>query len=163
MDRRLVFRGMLGLAAVMATPLAIAKGRARFRGRGLASGSSYKGPVMTRAQLAQCVQMQRDIDSDSVEVEILQADLRKSESELNALEAQIRRQEAMLDRYSQESVDSYNRLVARHRRLVQAHNAKLPEVNAVIDRSNGAVERFNAQCAEKSYYESDMQAVLNGR
>jgi len=118
---------------------------------------------MTRAQLSQCVQQQRAIDDDSTEIEVLQADLRRSEAELNAVESQIRRQELTLDRYSQESVDSYNRLVARHRRMVQAHNAKLPQVNGKIEQSNQAVERFNAQCAEKSYYESDMQAVLNGR
>jgi hypothetical protein len=161
--RRSALFGAVGLVAVIAAPEVLARRRAGFRMRGLPNGARYKGPVLTRDQLRQCVAEQRAINASEAELDRLQASLAKSEAAINRLEAQINAQEPLVDRYSQASVDSFNALIARHKHLVATHNTKLPSANARVEQVNAAVARFNEKCAEHVYYERDMQAVLAGK
>jgi len=161
--RRSTLLGLLGLGAALATPAALARGRARFRSRGLPAGAVHRGPVLSRAQLSECVAQQKAIDNDGTEVDRLQAEINQSEVALNARELSINRREAMVDHYSQQSVDNFNRLIDQHRREVERHNAMLGRASERIDQVNAAVQRFNTQCADRAYYESDMRAVLAER
>lgn len=47
--------------------------------------------------------------------------------------------------------------------MVEAYNARLPGINAQVEQLNAAVAGFNARCADRAYYESDMAAVRTGR
>jgi hypothetical protein len=161
--RRAALLGILGIAAVVAAPGALARRRAGFRMRGLPNGARHKGPVLTRDQLRQCVAEQDAINVLGDDADKLQASLAESEASINRLEAQINAQEPLVDRYSQESVDSFNTLIDRHKRLVSAHNGNLPSANARVEQVNAAVQRFNAKCADRVYYESDMRAVRAGK
>ncbi len=163
LKRRSAIVGLLGLGVALAAPGAFARGRVRFRSRGLPAGAVYRGPVLTRDQLRQCVAQQEAINKEGDEVDLLQSRLNQSEADLNALEESIKRQEAMVDRYSQQSVDNFNMLIERHRRQVERHNANLGYANARVDKVNRAVERFNAECGDRAYYDSDMRAVLAGK
>jgi hypothetical protein len=60
-------------------------------------------------------------------------------------EVLIEKQKATVNRYSQRSVDGFNASVTRF--------------NADGVAANGQVDAFNAGCANRAYYESDMHAV----
>lgn len=136
-----------------------ARRRGGFRARGLAHGAVAKGPVLSRDQLRVCVQIQRSLGSMEASIARMQAQLGTQESELNRLVRQIEMQEPLVDRYSQASVDGFNALVNRHGRMVEAYNARLPMVNGHVEAMNRNVDTFNARCADREYYESDMIAV----
>lgn len=105
-------------------------GRIRF-GKGLSRGAKYSGPTLSRQQLAVCVQMQERVNS--------------AFAKLDRDEALLKQQEAAVDPYSQVSVDNFNSLVSAF--------------NADGERANAGVDQFNKACADRAYYESDMQAV----
>lgn len=163
LKRRSAIFGILSIAAVVAAPEVIARRRAGFRGRGLPNGASYKGPVLTRDQLRQCVAEQKAINASETDADRLQNLLAESEANIKSLEAEINARQPLVDRYSQESVDEFNALIDRHQRLVASHNAAIPGVKTKVQQVNAAVERFNMSCADRVYYESDMQAVRAGR
>lgn len=151
------------MTLVVIAPKAVARRRASFHMRGLPDGAYHKGPVLTREQLRQCVAEENAINASGAQVDALQASLEASEASINRLENQINAQEPFVDRYSQESVARFNALIERHKHLVATHNSNLPVVNARVDQVNAAVQRFNSKCADRVYYESDMQAILVGK
>lgn len=161
--RRAALLGIVAIAGIVVVPEVLARRRAGSGMRGLPNGARHKGPVLTRDQLRQCVAEQNTINTLESEMDRLRASLTQSEASINRLEAQISEQQPLIDRYSQESVDSFNALIDQHKRLVDAHNAKLPVTNISVEKVNSAVDRFNAKCADRVYYENDMQAVLAGK
>lgn len=161
--RRAALFGIMAIGAVVAAPEVLARRRTGFRMRGLPNGARHKGPVLTREQLRECVAEQNFINVSEAELERLQASIAQSEASINGLEAQINMQEPLVDRYSQESINSFNALIDRHKRLVAAHNAKLPDTNNRVQQINTFVQKFNEKCADRVYYESDMQAILAGK
>ena len=165
MNRRAVIFGLLGFAAAFTAPEAAGRGgrRAGFRLRGLPNGARHKGSGLTRDQLRQCVNEQKVINAGSGQVDRLQASISVDAAEISRLERQIAAQESLVNVYSQESVDQFNALVNRHRQMVTAYNDRLPAANARVEQMNAAVRRFNTECADRVYYESDMNAVVAGR
>lgn len=165
MNRRSVIFGLLGFAAAFTLPEAVARGgrRAGFRLRGLPNGARHKGSVLTRDQLRQCVNEQKEINTGSDLVDRLQSSISVDAAEISRLERQIAVQESLVNVYSQESVDEFNALISRHRKMVTAYNDRLPAAKARVEQMNAAVSRFNAKCADRVYYQSDMNAVVAGR
>lgn len=160
--RRLILLGLVGITVSTLAPSASAQKRVRLRMRGLPNGARYNGTVLTRDQLRQCVAEQNWIEKSEAEVDRIQSSISSSENAITRLEAEIKIREPQVDRYSEESVNSFNVLIDRHRNLVDAHNAKLPNANIRIEQMNAAIQRFNAKCANHAYYDSDMRAVLSG-
>lgn len=107
--------------------------RVRFGGRGIRGRGHYSQNVLTQDQLKTCLTKERHTNTLSAEVDQDAADLNE--------------QERRVDLYSQSSVDAFNRRV---------HN-----YNAKVQQLQSAVNEFNALCADKGYYESDMQAAKN--
>ncbi|MGQ0792813.1 MAG: hypothetical protein ACT4NX_01865 [Deltaproteobacteria bacterium] len=164
-SRRAALFGLFGFAITLIIQDADARGRRRagFRTRGLSIGARHKGPVLARDQLSQCVKEQNAINASGDQVDQLQASIAANAVKINRLETEITAQEGLVDVYSQDSIDSFNALVDRHRQLVAAHNNRLPDANARVEQVNAAVARFNAKCADRAYYQYDMDAVLVGK
>jgi multidrug resistance efflux pump len=87
--------------------------------------------VLSRDGLRECVRLERDINLRLAALDLAEQDLQ--------------RRQALVDAYSQRSVDDFNQRVDRFNRDGEAANA--------------LVRRFNAQCANHAYFEADMQAV----
>ncbi len=114
---------------------------------------------MSQAELRTCLQAEQALNVRSDEIDQQELGIQKQQTQLEELEARIERQKPLVDRYSQESVDSFNRLISRHRRLAKEYNQSVEPFNNKIAAYKADQDRFNATCAGKSYYESDMQAV----
>jgi hypothetical protein len=131
-------RKLLGIVLPVATVLSIAiptvaeaRRRVRFSGRGLPTGAKYNGPTLSRSELGNCVKQERSINEKFAALEKEEVDLKSAE--LN------------VDSYSQRSVDEFNQRVSNFNSGGEAVNAQ--------------VYSFNQSCANRTYYESDMQAV----
>jgi hypothetical protein len=124
------------------------------------SGRGSYGPgVLTQDQLEQCIRLERDINTRADSVDAEEAALNARQAEIERLGMEIDLRAGRVDRYSQVSVDNYNRLVMQHRSKVGDFNARLPAFNARVEAHNAQVGEFNAICAQRRYYQSDMQAV----
>lgn len=104
--------------------------RVRF-GRGLNKDSKYDGQTLSRSELMTCVYAQERIDD--------------AFKKLAEQEHQMTVAETKMDSRNQDSVERFNDLVR--------------EYNEKGQRENAEVEKFNSTCANRAYYESDMQAV----
>jgi len=131
--------------------------------RGLAPGVRHTGAVLSLEQLKACVQHERFVDAAEVRLAALQASLKSKERDIAELGRKIDDSRETLDRYSSYEVDAYNALIDEHETAVDAYNAKLLPINRLIDDMNSTIERFNASCADKVYYESDMSAIRAGQ
>jgi len=159
--RRTLILGLVGLMASATSLDALARRgrRVSFSGRGLPNGARASGPVLSREELRQCVVQEKTINAQSSDVDRMQSDLDAKKRELQALERRIAAAEPLVDTTSQASVDEFNALVDEHSRLVARYNAGLPPANDAVARLNASIDRFNALCANRPYYESDMAAV----
>ncbi|MFO0719755.1 MAG: hypothetical protein U0319_03390 [Nitrospira sp.] len=139
------------------------KVRGRFRGRGLRQGAHYSGPMLTREQLRQCLVLEKDINVVSRNIEVESIPLKAATNKLDVLAKEVEKSDAAVDAYSQESVESHNKLVREYNAALAEYNATMPEalarVNTKVGNMNATVSRFNSQCADMAYYIHDMEAA----
>ena len=140
-----------------------ARVRVRLRGLGLRYNIQNSSPVLSREQLRSCVGQQNRLNSDSVRLEQMKSGLKQKLSELERFEQTISQREPFVDRYSQESVDSFNALITNQRKLAASYNEYLPAYNAQVDKYKILQQSFNTTCAGQYYYEDDMQAVISDK
>jgi len=140
-----------------------ARVRVRFRGLGLRYNIQNSSPVLSREQLRSCVRQQNRLNSDSVQLEQMKSRLKQKLSEFERFEQTISQRELFIDRYSQESVDSFNTLITNQRKLSSSYNEDLPTYNAQVDKYKILQQSFNTTCAGQSYYKDDMQAVISDK
>jgi hypothetical protein len=115
---------------------------------------------MSHEELEQCVLQQENIDQLDSELEATKTEISHLEQKVKASESRIARAEALVDPYSQASVDEFNSLLAPHDRLVANYNAKLPRYNRLVEQQNSAVDSFNKTCTVHPYYIDNMIYVL---
>lgn len=139
MTRRWFVKSLLcgGIAAAgylaVSLPVEARGRRVRFGGRGITARGHYSGSVLSQEQLKSCLVREKQINALSEEVD--------------RDEAYLAEQERLVDLYSQTSVDAFNKK-AHH------YNSKVQQLKSSIDTCNNL-------CADKAYYESDMQAARN--
>jgi len=163
--RRTLISAVLLLALPLATlhQPAFARRKPRLRLQGLPSGAAPSGPVLSRAQLRSCVADEAAIIQHENGLSAAQESIRNTEDQIKNLEARIRIEQLALDRYNQESVERFNKLIDRHQYLVETYNAALPDYNSKVRDMNAVIDKFNAACANHAYYESDMLAIKSGK
>lgn len=153
----------IGLALLLGlglhSPDAHSRRGVRIRSSGLRRGTSHAGPVMSRDELRRCVQQESTLNVDGESLDRDEAELAEKQRAIDSIEQTLERRKVSLDRSSQDAIDSYNGLVARHRRLVRAYNESIAPYNKRVAAYQDAQNSFNATCAGKVYYEDDMQAV----
>ena len=151
------------LLALLAFPIpdVDARVKVRFRGSMIRNSIQYSNPVLSREQLRSCVGQQNRLNSDSVW--LVESGLKQKLSELERFDQIISQREPLVDRYSKESVDSFNTLVKEQRKLAALYNEGLPTYNAQIDKYKILQQSFNTTCAGQAYYEDDMQAVISDK
>jgi chromosome segregation ATPase len=142
-----------------AKPAARARSGSRLRGRGVRRGSGFPGPTLSRQQLKQCVLSEAEINrlshaSDEESIHLENAALR-----LENLGLMVARSEASVDEYSQQSVNSHNRLIEQYNQELEEYNARIPGAQARQSAVNRRIDTFNSACADRAYYLDDMAAV----
>ncbi|MFZ5636222.1 MAG: hypothetical protein ACOY82_06500 [Pseudomonadota bacterium] len=151
-----------GLGIVFAVVAADVRG-AGPKMRALPKGARSSEPVLTRDQLRQCVADEKRIDADKADLMQRTALSEAERARIDKLGAEIEALGGEVDDTSQAQVDAYNALVAKHKEWVATFNADLPELNRRVDAGKALVARFNADCANRVYYDRDMDAIKAGK
>ena len=158
-SRRVILFGAASALALLPFE-ASARIKVRFRAIGLPGQGNYSSPdVLKPDQLERCVKTEKEINASSDTLDSVEAALSKQASDIERIGPEIDRSAAQLDRTSQTAVDTHNAKVQRYQATIKDYNAQIAAFNSRADRHNAQLTEFNSTCANKKYYESDMQAV----
>lgn len=158
-------------ASLVAAPLpasdAEAKGfRLRFAPRVHLPGSYgptgqkvYSANTLNQFQIEKCLRWERDSDVISDQVEESERSLSALESELKDLKARIGAERATINRYSQTSIDQFNRIIDNYEAKRAVFNSLVDGHNVIVRKANDLGGDFNRECSGKLYYEDDMAAA----
>ena len=162
--RKLVFAScvalLLALAALHADAQAPDKPRTGTLGAG--KGKPH-GPLLTRAELRECLNLQVRLRGAADDVVAMQAALDKEKSEVAQRGAALKEELAALDRTSAPAVDAYNESVREHEKRVDAYNAKTPAFNAKVVAMQEQRAAFSKGCENRDFDEKDEIAIRKGQ
>ncbi len=137
-------------------------------GKGTSTGTApgptkANGPLLTRAELRECLNLQPRLRSMSDEVVAAQAALDKQKAELVQQGAALKEQLAGLDRTSAEAVGEYNKRVQEHEQRLDAYNAQTPVFNAKVEHLQAQRSAFAKGCENRDFDEKDEIAIRKGQ
>ena len=149
---------VLLLAALVSGAAAVAADKPAAFGKGKATG-----PLLTRAQLRECLAQQGRIQSLSAEAQKLQLGMNAEADEITRLAAANKEKLAALDRSNIEAVDTFNKDANRLDQMIDAYNARTPGFNAKVDALQAERDAFAKDCDNRNYDEKDEIAIKNGK
>mgnify|MGYP001246027292 CR=1 FL=1 len=121
------------------------------------------GPLLTRAELRECMARQQRVRAQSDETVKAQAELDKEKTEVNQLGAALKEKLAALDRTDADAVAAYNQQAQAFDQRVDAYNALTPAFNAKVDALKAEREGFAKACENRRFDEKDEIAIKNGK
>jgi hypothetical protein len=121
------------------------------------------GPLLTRAELRECMSLQARTRATTEELAAAQAALDRDKSELAARSAALKEELAVLDRTSAQAVDTYNASVQEHEKRVDAYNAKTQEFNGKVQALQDHRGAFSKGCENRDFDEKDEIAIRKGQ
>lgn len=127
----------------------------------LGKGQS-KGPLLTRAELRECLSLQSRLRGLTEEIVAAQSALDKEKSEVAQSGAELKEALAALDRTSAPAVDAHNASVLEHEKRVDAYNAKTPAFNAAAAALQEQRAAFGKGCENRDFDEKDEIAIRKG-
>jgi predicted nucleic acid-binding Zn-ribbon protein len=152
---------MMFLASSSFATHAVAKRRFSF-GRGILRGTTrkqYSSDVLSVDQLRKCISLENELDSVSSSLDQSRIELDAHSAELSKMQMSLRLEEIAVDVYNQESVDQYNNSIADFRRKQDDYNYRVESYNSKLEVARTLNSDFNFRCANKKYYEDDMEAA----
>lgn len=121
------------------------------------------GPLLTRAELRECLNLQPRLRVAAQELVAAQAALDKEKADLAQRKTALAEELAALDRTSAPAVDAYNASVLEHERNVDAYNAKTPAFNAKAAGLQEQRAAFAKGCENRDFDERDELAIRKGQ
>ena len=149
---------LLLAAALMLAANADAADKPASFGKGKATG-----PLLTRAQLRECLAQQGRIVALSEEAQKLQTGLAADKAGIAQLDAAHKDKLAALDRTSAEAVEAYNGEALLLDKMIDDYNGRTPAFNAKVDALKAERDSFAKGCDNRNYDESDEAAIRKGK
>ena len=122
-----------------------------------------EGPLLSRAQLRECLAQQGRVRTMSESAMKLQTTLEAEKGEISRLGVVLTDKLAALDRTSAEAVQAYNAEAAARDALIDAYNARTPGFNTQVDALQAEREAFTKNCENRNYDEEDEFAIRAGK
>ena len=121
------------------------------------------GPLLTRAELRECMARQERVRASGDETIKLQAEMDKEKADVTRTANALKEQLAALDRTSADAVEAYNQQALAFDKRVDAYNATTPAFNTKIDALQREREVFTKGCENRRFDEKDEIAIKNGK
>jgi hypothetical protein len=175
MDTRLNFRhfGWLWLlsgliAVVLLQPLSVRAQKAKEQPKEPVKESSFgkgkaSGPLLTRAQLRECMAQQERMRVMTEEAVALQTQFNAEKADLAQQGALLKDELAVLDRTNVQAVEQYNVKTAARDKAIDAFEAGLEGYNKRVKRLTMEREIFVGGCENRRYDEKDEIAIQQGK
>lgn len=148
------------LSALMATPALRAADKPKAAAP--AKGKPIE-PVMSRAELRQCMTQQEQIQTQSDALQKQRSQLEADKVELQRSGQALNEALASLDRSSQEAVDRYNAEATARDRAIDALAAQTNDFNAKVGSNESQREAYAKTCKNRRYDERDEIAIRAGK
>ena len=121
------------------------------------------GPLLTRAELRDCMARQGRVRAQGDETIKLQAELDREKAEVTAMGAALKEQLAALDRTSTDAVAAYNLQAQAVDKRAGDYNALTPAFNAKLEALKNERDAFAKACENRRFDEKDEIAIKNGK
>jgi hypothetical protein len=121
------------------------------------------GPLLTRAQLRECLAQQGRVRAMSEATLKLQTALDAEKADITRLGAALTDKRAALDRTSADAVQAYNAEALARDQLIDAYNTRTPEFNTKVDALQAERDAFTKNCENRNYDEEDEFAIKAGK
>jgi hypothetical protein len=119
---------------------------------------TYGPDTLSVEQIEECIKTAQALDKSSANIDAM-ADAVDVEGDAISRAQQLQSIEKdLVDRYSDASVNAYNKKLAAMRARISAHNANVDRGQAEQASHNARVSSYNVECAKK-YYADDMEAA----
>jgi hypothetical protein len=125
--------------------------------------SKAGGPLLTRAELRECMARDERVRTQTDETVKLQAQMEQEKAEVTRLGATLKAQLDTLDRTSAEAVNAYNEQARAFDQRVDAYNGGTPAFNAKVEALKREREAFVKGCENRRFDEKDEIAIRNGK
>lgn len=120
-------------------------------------------PLLTRAELRDCMAQQERLRSHHEPNLQQQAALDRDKAELELQGAALQAQLATLDRTSADAVAAYNAQAQARDQRVDAYNAARPIFNQSVEAVQAERTRYAEKCGDRRFDEKDEAAIKAGR
>lgn len=124
----------------------------------IAPTKTYSADTLTTEQIEACIKSAQALDKSSEYVDALADAVNTEGGAISRAQQLLSIEKDLVDRYSDASVNAYNRKLASMRTRINAHNASVDRAQTEQASHNARVGAYNAGCAKK-YYADDMEAV----
>jgi len=120
-------------------------------------------PLLTRAQLRECMALQERVHAKGEEATRVRAALDSDKAEIARLGAQLKERLAVLDRTNVEAVQTYNEQAQARDKLIDDYEARVTAFNTKAEALHNERDTFANGCENRRYDEKDEIAIKNGR
>jgi hypothetical protein len=134
--------------------LRFGRGVARTLGR-----KQYTEDVLTQDALRDCISNEAEINYISKAMDVSKSRVEIEQSEMDQLGRDLDFKQSMLNRYSQTDVDNYNSLIKQFESRRTKYSVMVDKYNLDRKDLNHTIDMFNSKCANKKYYEDDLEAI----
>jgi hypothetical protein len=151
---------MLGAlcVAVLSTPLNATAQKVKEGGKGKAGG-----PLLTRAQLRDCMAQQERMRSEADQTLALQGQFDRDKAEIGRLGALLKEDLAVLDRTSPEAVEQYNVKATARDKMIDDLEARAPAYNLRVQGLSAEREAYKSACENRRFDEKDEIEIKKGK
>lgn len=148
-------------AGLLAATAALAQGQGSDPGQEPEVKKVYGKDTLTPAQIRDCLRLSRELDDREQKVADYEKTLTDYREKIAGLADDLQRRRQTVDGEDPKAVNEYNADIDRHRKMIETYNEQfLPTLEQRQSELNQQVGTYNADCADKAYFEDDWQAAL---
>lgn len=124
----------------------------------LAPTKTYGSDTLTVEQIEGCIKVAQALDQSSEKIDAAAMAINAEGVSIGRAQQLLSIEKDLVDRYSDASVNAFNRKLATMKTRINEHNANVDRRRAEQANHNARVSSYNAECAKK-YYADDMEAA----
>ncbi len=117
------------------------------------------GPLLTRAQLRECMAQKESLRVQSEQTLALQTQFERDKTEIQRLGSVLKEELAVLDRSDAQAVEQYNAKAVARDTSIDDLEARAPAHNLRVQNLNAAREAFARACENRRFDETDEIAI----
>jgi hypothetical protein len=157
--RSSLLRILVAAAAVLAAVPA-AEGADKARN---APATKPKDPVMSQAQLRECLAKKETLGQRNEAALKAKADIVAAKAEIDRTGAENAAAQATLDRTKKEDVDAFNAKVLARNALVEDYQARAATYNKDVEDIQTMQDSYSSACSNRRYDDRDLADIQRGK
>ena len=157
-----LWHGAVAAALLLSASGALAQSADKPRTGSFGKGKS-NGPLLTRAELRECLKLQPSLRALTDDLVAAQAALDKERAEISRSGAALKDDLAALDRSDAQALEAYNKRVLEHGQRIDGYNALTPAFNAKAENLQAQRAVFAKGCENRDFDERDEVAIRKGQ